>query len=157
MFTRMRLVVSVAMLAAGLATTGSASANTTAQHPASQAGSVQRSDSTSARLIRRDACFRGACGSATYKRTSSNSYKPVNMSVKDTGCDKHPVYIQAGVVDGTYPSGMVWLKKRYNNLGCHAGYVSWSSYIKDWHLPIKDLIFRVCVDDWGSDTCKTAQ
>jgi hypothetical protein len=43
-----------------------------------------------------------------------------------------------------------------NNLGCHGGYASWGSYIKNWHLPIRDLIFRVCVDDRGSDTCKVA-
>ncbi|WP_406442066.1 hypothetical protein OHB00_38870 [Streptomyces sp. NBC_00631] len=79
------------------------------------------------------------------------------MSVKDNKCDGHPVYIQAGVEDGTYPQGYVWLNtKHYNNLGCHGGYASWDSYIKNWHLPIRDLIFRVCVDDWGSDTCKVA-
>ncbi|MEU6408792.1 hypothetical protein [Microbispora sp. NPDC046933] len=119
---------------------------------------AQSSDSASAKARRVDACFKGACGSATYKRTGSNSYRPVNMSVKDNKCDSHPVYIQAGVVDGTYPSGYVWLsKKHYNHLDCHGGYVSWSSYIKNWHLPIRDLIFRVCVDDWGPDTCRIAR
>jgi hypothetical protein len=142
--SRSALAIAAVMCGAAIA---SGPAATAVAAPARQSAATQRVD----------ACFNGACGSATYKRTSSNSYNPVNMSVKDNKCDGHPVYIQAGVQDGSYPQGYVWLNtKHYNNLGCHGGYASWSSYIKDWHLPIRDLIFRVCVDDWGSDTCKVA-
>jgi hypothetical protein len=125
------------------------------QNPKS--GQIDDAIMTSSATRRVDACFSGACGSATYTRTSSNSYSPISMSVKDNKCDGHPVYIQAGVVDGTFPTGYVWLNtKHYNHLGCHGGYAVWNSYLKDWHLPIRDLIFRVCVDDAGSDTCKIA-
>lgn len=108
-----------------------------------------------AAAARVDACFNGACGSATFTRVDSLNYRPVKMSVKDNKCDGHPVYIQAGVWDEASMTDPTWLRKNYNNTGCKGGYAQWNSYIK-WKRPIKFVIFRVCVNDAGSDTCRTA-
>ena len=108
-----------------------------------------------AKASRVDACFKGGCGSATFARVNSQYYKPVKMSVKDNKCDGHPVYIQAGVWDVASDTDPTWLRKNYNNTGCKGGYAQWNSYIK-WKRPIKFVIFRVCVNDAGPDTCRTA-
>lgn len=105
-------------------------------------------------MQRVDACFSGACGSATYKRTGSSSFNPIKLSVKDNKCDNHPAYIQVGVNDHRVEP--VWLNtKHYNHLGCHGGYATWDTYL-EWPAPIAELLVRVCVDDAGSDTCKIA-
>ncbi|MGW5054988.1 hypothetical protein [Actinokineospora sp. NPDC004072] len=103
-----------------------------------------------------DACFAGACGSATFTKVNNQYYKPVRMSVRDNKCDGHPVYIQAGVWDETSLTSPTWLPARYNKLGCKAKYATFDSYIK-WKHPIKFLVFRVCVDDAGPNTCRTAK
>lgn len=108
-----------------------------------------------ARAARVDACFKGGCGSATFTKVSNRYYKPVKMSVKDNKCDGHPVYIQAGVWDVASDTDPTWLRKNYNNTGCKGGYAQWNSYIS-WKRPIKFLVFRVCVNDAGPDTCRIA-
>lgn len=110
---------------------------------------------TAAGMTRVDACFNGACGSATYKRTGSNSFDPIKLSIKDNKCDGHPVYIQVGVED--HSPEPIWLNtKHYNHTGCHGGYATWSTYLIHWRAPIAELLVRVCVDDFGGDTCKIA-
>lgn len=108
-----------------------------------------------ARAARVDACFKGGCGSATFTKVDNRYYKPVKMSVKDNKCDGHPVYIQAGVWDVASDTDPTWLRKNYNNTGCKGGYAQWNSYIS-WKRPIKFLVFRVCVNDAGPDTCRIA-
>ncbi|SES07878.1 hypothetical protein SAMN05216188_12169 [Lentzea xinjiangensis] len=109
-----------------------------------------------AQATRVDACFNGACGSATYTVVNKRLIKPVKMSVKDNKCDAHPVYIQAGVWDVSNTVAPTWMKnKNYNRSGCKGGYASWNTYIQ-WPRDIKFVVFRVCVNDAGSDTCRTA-
>ncbi|UVS79505.1 MULTISPECIES: hypothetical protein [Actinokineospora] len=135
----------VAMLGAGFGVAAAESGGVAAANGVVAAGKTGRVD----------ACFAGACGSATFTRVNSQYYKPVKMSVKDNKCDGHPVYIQAGVWDITSMTAPTWLPARYNKSGCKGGYAVFNSYIK-WKYPIKGLVFRVCVDDAGPNTCRTA-
>ncbi len=146
---RLTLSAAAAILGVGIATTTPSYAFDSPGDHHSHA----RSSISPASNHRVDACFNGACGSATYTRSSSYAYRPVNMSVKDNKCDGHPSYIQAWVEDGS-ASGH-FLTKHYNHLGCHGGYASWSSHVT-WPAPINALGFKICVDDWGTDTCRWA-
>jgi hypothetical protein len=145
------LLATITTLGGGVAAAAPASAQSNRAAASVRTQSAHRI--TAAASHRVDACFSGACGSATYTKTSAYTYRPVNMSVRDNKCDGHPSYIQAFVEDGS-PS-LHGLTKHYNHLGCHGGYASWSSYI-NWSAPITAVAFKICVDDWGSDTCKWA-
>ncbi|MFC8915015.1 hypothetical protein ACGF5F_33955 [Streptomyces sp. NPDC047821] len=104
---------------------------------------------------RGDACFPGACGSATFTWQDRDDVGGVSMSVRDTKCDSHAVYVRFDVDEG----GRVWkTRERRNTSGCQAGYVAWHNlHIDNGGTTIRRLRVVVCVDDAGNDTCRTSR
>lgn len=104
---------------------------------------------------RGDACGTGVCGSATFTWASDLEMYPISMSVKDTGCDGHPVYIRFIVYNHGSTSG--WrTTKRWNSSGCQAGYVTWNNLRLHDSNHLIAVKVEACVDDAGNDTCYTS-
>jgi hypothetical protein len=104
---------------------------------------------------RLDACFTGACGSATFTFKSNGTQATnVDMSVKDNKCDSHPVYLRFRVYEG---DGGYWRTgKRWNSSGCDANYAEWHNKHINAEWRIYALRVEVCVDDAGTDTCRAS-
>lgn len=101
---------------------------------------------------RGDACGTGVCGSATFSWLNEYEMYPISMSVRDTACDSHPVYIRFIVYNHGSTSG--WrTTKRWNNSGCQAGYVTWNNLRLHDSNDLIAVQVEACVDDAGSDTC----
>lgn len=106
---------------------------------------------------RLDACFAGACGSAIFTWDSGgDDVANISMSVKDSKCDSHPVYIRLAVYDRTVGSPY-FTTKRWNSNGCSAGYDEWHGLYINWGLNIYALRVQACVDDAGTDTCRLSE
>ncbi len=112
------------------------------------------SPASAATTVRRDACFTGACGSATVTR-----YDPyhayVQMSVADTNCDGHAAEIrfiahQDHLGGGLYKWYGPW---HVNNSGCHGGYQHFDGPF-DGGDPLEGFWVEVCVK--GTSRCMTS-
>jgi len=91
----------------------------------------------------------GAYGTGSVTWASATRGEPVSLSVKDTKCDGHDVYIQFRVY---YPGGSWLSTERRNTTNCNTT-TSWTGlYINDART-IRGVRLHVCVDDWGGDTC----
>ncbi|GGM59293.1 hypothetical protein GCM10012275_33080 [Longimycelium tulufanense] len=100
--------------------------------------------------VRGDVCRGGVCGSATFNFTGIYQLTNVSLSVKDSKCDSHDVYIQLLVYKNT---GKVYTTKRRNSKGCRGGYKAWHGRSFSTNDYIKGVRVRGCVDDPGRDTC----
>ncbi|UWZ34647.1 hypothetical protein Drose_25935 [Dactylosporangium roseum] len=105
------------------------------------------SPASAASTSRRDACFTGACGSATV--TWQNHYSAyVRMSVADTDCDGHAAEIriiahQIHLGTDQYNWYGPW---HVNNSGCHGGYESFNGPFNGGD-PLLGFKVEVCVKD----------
>lgn len=91
-----------------------------------------------------------AAGTATVTWSSFTHLSPISMSVRDTACDGHDVYVQFKVY---YTPGNYWKSQQRRNTSNCNSIVTWSNLYLNDDNGIYGLQLRVCVDDWGSDTC----
>jgi peptidoglycan hydrolase-like protein with peptidoglycan-binding domain len=109
----------------------------------------------------------GAKGSVDLTFTGTNQLTNVKMTVQDTACDAHPVYVQLRIyytISNTTTSTNVdpATLRKSNDGGCQASAQTWPglSYTHSQALhntaaptAINGVRLRVCVDDAFSDTC----
>ncbi len=92
----------------------------------------------------------GASGSAGWT-FGVYSLTDVSYTVKDTACDDHAAYVQLEVYTSNSPNG-TYTRGLRNESGCHSTVgISGQRYASNFR--INGVRVRVCVDDWGSDTC----
>lgn len=95
-----------------------------------------------------------AAGTATVAWSSYTHLSPISMSIRDTACDGHDVYMRFKVY---YAPGSYWRSTERRNTSNCSSIVSWSGLYLNDNRGIIGLQLTVCVDDWGGDTCANSQ
>jgi hypothetical protein len=108
------------------------------------------SSALAATRTRGDACGPGACGSVTFDFEGKRVISNASLSVKDTSCDTHDVYIKLRVTDAR---GVADVMRLDNAGGCRAGHNAEDGQRHESRTIINGAQVIVCVDDFGSDTC----